>query len=29
MLAQTLNEHTCAKYIIKTEAMLQWIKEKL
>jgi len=29
MLTQTLNEHTCAEYIKKTEAMLQWIKEKL
>ena len=29
MLARTLNRHTCAEYIIKTEAMLQWIKEKL
>jgi HEPN domain-containing protein len=29
MLAQTLNKHTCTEYITKTEAMLQWIKEKL
>ena len=29
MLAQTLNAQTCAEYITQTEAMLQWIKEKL
>jgi HEPN domain-containing protein len=29
MLSRTLNRHTCAEYITKTEAMLQWIKKKL
>jgi len=29
MLARMLNEHICAEYVTKTEAMLQWIKEKL
>jgi len=29
MLSRTLNKQTCAEYIRKTEAMLQWIKEKL
>ena len=28
-LALALNTHTCCAYITKTEAMLQWIQEKL